>query len=234
MSDYFVYDGTDSREFGITIFEGDAFGAPYHEYGSYSIPGRSGTLYLDGKRYTNKAHRYSCVIYENFEENLDEFRNFLLSKTGYKRLEDTFHEDEFYQAVYVNDFTVVMDAERNMGKFSLEFDRKPQRFLKTGENITTLTESGTIANNTRFNAQPLLRVYGTGILGIGDNAITINETDEYIDIDCAMMEAYKGAVSYNDAIEIQNLDFPVLRPGDNGITLTGITRVDITPRWYKL
>ena len=231
MSDYFVYNGTDSRDFGIVIFEGDTFGAPQHEYDTYSIPGRNGALYLDGRRFPNKAHRYECVIYDNFEQNLDDFRNFILSQKGYKRLEDTLHPDEFYEAVYANDFLLVMDRERSMGKFSLEFDRKPQRFLKIGENTIDLTSNGNIANTTLFDAQPLIRVYGTGTLGIGDNAIKVNECDVYVDIDCALMEAYKGAVSYNDSIEIQNIDFPVLEPGTNEITLTGITRATFTPRW---
>ena len=65
MIDYFTYNGTDSRDFGIVIFEGDTFGAPMHEYDTYSIPGRNGSLYLDGRRYPNKNHTYdhsqSCI-----------------------------------------------------------------------------------------------------------------------------------------------------------------------------
>lgn len=234
MNDYFTFDGADSRQFGIMIFEGDTFSSPYRDYATYNVPGRNGALYMDGKCYPNKAHRYECVIYDNFEENLDNFRNFLMSRSGYKRLEDTLHPNEFYHAVYKNDFIIVMDRERDMGKFSLEFDRKPQRFLKAGENTVELTSDGNIANNTFFEAQPLLRVYGTGTLGIGDNSITVTQCDEYVDIDCALMEAYKGATSYNNHIEIQNIDFPVLKPGDNAITLSGITKVIITPRWFKI
>ena len=235
MSEYLTFGGVDSREFGVVLFEGSTFGAPQREYTAYSIPARSGALYVDGKRYLNQPHSYNCVIYQNYTSNIENFRNFLMSKVGYKRLEDSIHPLEYYQAIYNHDFAVVTDTERNMGKFTLEFERKPQRYLKSGETKTTLTTSGSITNPTLFASRPLLRVYGTGVVGIGNNSIKITSADQYTDIDCELMEAFKGTVSCNKLIELSLNDFPVLQPGANGITLgTGITKVEITPRWYKL
>lgn len=235
MSEYFIFAGYDTRTLGVEVFEGDTFGAPQRIYDPTAIPGRSGSFLLDGKRYEDISHTYACVIYQNFENNLTRLRNILASRVGYQRLEDSIHPDEFYKAYYADDFTSFVNQHRDMGHCDVTFTRKPQRYLKSGETAVTLTANGSVENPTLFPSQPLLRIYGTGTVGIGDNAITITSADGYTDIDCEMMEAFKGTASCNAYVQIQGNDFPVLKPGTNGITLgTGITRVDITPRWFRL
>lgn len=235
MSNYFIYDGIDSRSFDAYIFDAGTDGAPAREYEEVTIPNRNGTLFLSGSKFPNVMHSYNGIIINDFDDNLAGIRGLLTSRTGYRRLTDSLHPTEFYKAVYRADFEVETTPDRKKGKFLIEFERKPERYLRSGETVTTLTSSGTITNPTQFDAKPLLRVYGTGIVQIGDNAITINAADVYTDIDCDIMDAYKGAVSKNDYIEIQNIDFPVLHAGNNGITLgSGITRVEITPRWFTI
>lgn len=234
MSEYFTFAGTDCRTYGVYAFESDTFGAPARALTPMEIPGRNGSLLIDGNRYADQVHEYNCVIYQNFEANLRDFRNFLMSKVGYQELTDSMHADEKYLAYYGQDFITMMKPDRGMGHFTLSFTRKPQRYL-TGVSDVELTANGSITNPTLFPSQPLLRVWGTGRVGIGSNSILITTANEYTDIDCELMEAYKGTVSCNNYIQIQDIDFPVLKPGANGITLgTGITKVKITPRWYRL
>lgn len=232
----FTFSGRSSDSFGAYVFDKDTSGAPKRAYDEITIPGKDGIMYMDGKRYENHKHVYDVIINENFTERYAALRGFMLSQIGYKRLEDTFHPDEFYKAIYLNDFVMTLTNNRDMGKIKLEFERKPQRYLKSGEETITITDSEYwLDNPTGFDARPLLRVYGAGVLGIGDNAITILSADEYTDIDCETMEAYKGTQSCNERIKIQNIDFPVLSAGEIGITLgEGITQVDLTPRWWRL
>ena len=235
MSEFFKFGGVDSRQFYAEVFELRTFDAPARSYDTKVIPGRNGTMLLDGNRYGNIEHSYSCIIHQNFSQNYTNFRNSLLSKVGYQRLEDSMHTNEYYMAYYKEDVSPTIDERRSMGKMVIRFERKPQRYLKSGEASISFTETGTINNQTLFDSKPLLRIYGVGTVGIGDNAITVIDCDDYVDVDCEMMEAYKGVISYNDNISIQNIDFPVLKPGINNIRLgSGITQIDITPRWYML
>jgi phage-related protein len=64
--------------------------------------------------------------------------------------------------------------------------------------------------------------------------VTISSADEYTDIDCEIMDAFKGSVNCNSNIQTTDNKFPVLRSGDNNITKTGITRLEITPRWWTV
>ena len=235
MSRSFIFGGESSAAYHVYVFEGDTYNAPSRSYTSSAIPGKNGALLVNNKRFDNVQHSFACFVVEDFETNIQAFRNFLNSKIGYQRLEDTAHSDEYYMACYKNNFVVTPSNNLDMGKVTVTFDRKPQRFLKSGETAVTLTSDGSITNPTRFSAKPLIRIYGTGRVGVGSNAITVATADGYTDVDCEIMEAYKGTQSRNAYVTIQDNDFPELKPGANGITLgTGVERVDITPRWWRL
>lgn len=89
-------------------------------------------------------------------------------------------------------------------------------------------------NPTLFDALPFLRVYGTGILGIGSHTITITAADVYTDIDCEMMDCFKGSANKNQYVQFSGNDFPTLEPGVNGFTFSGITKVEVKPRWWSV
>lgn len=234
MRNYLTFNGTDLRDFGVYLTGSGTFNAPEREYSEITIPGRNGTLIGNEKRLANIEVTYPAFIYTNFKQQIGALRAFLLSQEGYCRLQDSYHPDEYRQALFRGPLDVEPVAKLNAGQFELVFNCRPQRFLTSGESTTTLTATGTLINPTSFDAQPLLRVYGTGSVNFGGTTITINSADTYTDIDCALMEAYKGSVSKNDCIELSDNDFPVLPAGENTITLTDVTSVEITPRWWTL
>lgn len=235
MRNYFTLNGVDSRDFGVYITGSGTFSAPRREYSMVPIPGRNGDLVGNEKRFENLELTYPAFIYTNFKQNIRDFRNFLLSLVGYHILIDTYHPDEFRMALYEGEFEPEVEPKNDAGSFDIVFNCKPQRYLLTGEVVTTMTASGSITNPTAFDSQPLLRVYGTGQLGINSDTITISEADVYTDIDCEMMDCYKAGVSKNSKVSFTGYNFPVLRSGVNNISLgAGITQVEITPRWWRI
>ena len=236
MRNWLLFANVSCRDFGVYISGEGTFNAPERDYEVTSIPGKNGDLYFDNHRYKNVKLTYPAFIVRNFEASLSAFRSFLLSCSGYQRLEDTYHPDEYRMAVFTGTLEPSMEGRLRQGKFDLPFDCKPQRFLKDGEKRITLTSSGKIHNPTYFEAQPLIRVYGSGVLQVGDTAVTVKEnTYPYIDIDTEVMNARYSAADCNGFIEIPTVDFPTLHTGDTGISLgSGITKVEVTPRWWRL
>lgn len=232
----FIYNGKKSSDFNCDVFRIKSDSATKRAIETIDIPGRSGAMIVDQRRYENVSVEYYCTFHgENADSDCNAMMNFLLSQTGYQKLVDSEHPGEFYKAFVENDIDPTLTSDRGLYKFELVFSRKPQRYLSSGETTSVLTTSGTIKNPTRFNSQPLLKVYGTGALGIGSQTITITAADEYTYIDCEMMDAYKGATNKNEYIQLSGHNFPVLSPGVNNIVLgSGITRVEITPRWWRL
>lgn len=235
MRNYFTLGGVDSRHYGVYISGQGTFESSARALNMLSVPGRNGDLIGAENRLENRELTYPAFIYANFRENIRNFRALLLSDAGYRKLMDSYHPDEYRLAVYRGPFEPDVTGRRDAGQFDVTFIVKPQRFLLSGETVTTLKASGEIENPTLFPSQPLLRVYGTGILGIGSHSITITKADTYTDIDCEMQDAYKGAVSKNRYIQLSDYNFPTLAPGTNRISLgTGISRIEITPRWWTV
>lgn len=230
---YITFDNQDLRDFGLYISGTNTMNSAARAYDEIVIPGRNGTLIGSERRLENIDLVYPSFIYADLKQNIADLRAFLLSRVGYKKIADTYHPDEFRLGYYAGGLEAEPTMKLDAASFELVFHCKPQRFLNSGLTTTALTTSGTINNPTLFDAQPILRVYGTGSITVNGITITITEADSYTDIDCEMMEAYKGDTLKNYAIELDSVYFPVLSPGDNTITLSGVT-VDITPRWWTL
>lgn len=239
MRNYLTIDGTDCRTFGMYIGGQGTFNSPARAVNLIQIPGRDGDLVGLSTRLQNGTLTYAnCFIYRNFNTNIEALRAFLLSATGYRRLVDTYHPTEFRKVLFEGPLDVQPTQVNTAGQFTLTFTCMPQRWLTSGETAVVRTSSGTISNPTRFPSKPMLRVTTTrstaSVLGVGSTNITIKKQG-VVYIDCESGRAYNGATSWDSSISLNTIDFPTLQPGSNGITLgTGISRVEITPRWWTV
>lgn len=240
-----TFDGVNSLGSGIYITGEAVYNAPQRQVNMVTVPGRNGTLAIDQGRFENIEVTYPAGCFaddqSDFAEKVRAFRNELASRFGYKRLVDTYHPDEFRLGTYSAGLEVGAVGFHNAGEFAIVFDCKPQRFLTSGEAVTILTANGSITNPTLFASSPLLVVTGAGTLTIGNQTLTIasGSANQVIYIDCDSQEAWEivggGKLSRNDYIQNAGEAFPVLNPGANGIILgTGITRVEVTPRWWRI
>ena len=232
---YFMIEGTSSTDFGVVVESADVFGAPARVYEEVAVPGRNGTLLFDEGRYENIEVGYNIAV-KNDGVNLDGFRGWLQSFRSYVRIEDTYHPEEYRLGMPKGGFDPKMLVSNRNGRATITFNCKPQRFLKIGEIGTQYTDDVTLYNPTHYDAQPLIRVYGYGDLGIGSDTVTITSHSlSYIDLDCALQDAFCGSVNANQYVTLSGTEYPVLKPGSNGVTLgTGITSVIIYPRWWTL
>ena len=230
---HLTYDGRDSRDFGVIVSSINTHTAPQRAVEEVVVAGRNGTLTIDQGRFENVVISYVAMILDGFADKFDEFKAFIMSRKGYKRLEDSFNP-AYYRLAKLHDAiepeATLMDAA---GKFEIPFDCDPRRFLKSGEDEITLTANGVIYNPTYYDAKPLLKVTGTGTININGKIITITENSTYIMIDLETLNAYNGSTNMNDKVSIA--DGTVLVSGDNSITLANtITSVVITPRWWTI
>lgn len=137
MRNYLIFNGRDSREFGVYISGQGTFSAPQKAYTFYNIPGRNGALIGYDNRFENINVSYDAFICRDFDKNIAAFRSFLLSVPGYAKLEDSYHPDEFRVASYVGPFEPTITSKNDAGSFTITFNCKPQRYLKSGEQSVT-------------------------------------------------------------------------------------------------
>lgn len=242
----FTFDGINSLDKGVYITGEAVYNAPERVVEMIEIPGKNGALAIDQGRFTNIEVTYPAGAYAksqaDFAEKIREIRNILASRYTYKRIEDEYNPDEYRLGLYKSGLDVAAVAYQIAGEFKITFDCKPQRFLKSGEEPQTFTNSDSITNPTDFASRPLLVVTGAGQLVIGAHVIEISNgsgANQVIYIDCESQEAWEfvgGAmVARNDYIQIAGREFPTLEAEENIITLgSGITKVEITPRWWRI
>lgn len=231
MEHFLIFNGKSSADFGVWISGGGTFNAPTRDVDVETIPGRNGALIFDNGRYNNIDVTYPAFISRNFKSRIDEFRAYLASQVGYCRLEDTYHPEEYRMASFRNGLEVSTAVLNLGGTFDLVFDCKPQRFLKSGERMTAYTSGTKIINPTAFDALPIIRASGNGKITLNGTEITISGNSGIILIDCDTQDAYYGTTNKNAFITPK---FPKLSPGQNTLTYTGVTGVQIQPRWWTL
>ena len=232
-----------SERLGIILTEPPQMVVAEREVENIGIPGRSGDLTIDKGRYRNVRIPYRCAIIPKEGEELRQAITCALpmirKSTGYARLENSFHESTYRLARIVNGVTVDSLVEK-AGRFTLEFDCKPQRYLKSGDFAFEFCEASWIVNPTQEIAQPLITVYGSGPgeLSIGGTTVQILALQDQITLDSEIMNAYRQvgdspAESRNS--DIYAPEFPTLAPGVNHFSWSGgIERIRIVPRWWTL
>lgn len=174
-----IFGGVDSSEYGIYITGEAVYNAPERDVEFVEIPGRNGALALDKGRFKNITVTYPAGTFgksqEEFREALSEFRNAIMSQTGYQKLKDSYHPDEYRMAIYAAGMEVEPANYGQVGEFDLVFECKPQRWLKVGA-YPIPTDSGDILENpTLFDSEPLLEIEGYGDIEFNGYVVTLND-----------------------------------------------------------
>lgn len=241
----FTLDNKSSADFGLFINGRGVYDSPEPDLEYLSVPGRSGDLIYDNKRFRNIEIVYpACFMLDNFKTNFKAVQAWILSHKGYFRLTDDYLPDYFRmasisRAISLDEINWVYDA----GSFDLTFNCKPQLYLLSGYNNTYDFNgaSGTTLNNpTLFAAKPLLKVYGAGPGSFTINDVTVSIASNpfgYIEIDCELMDCvgYTGSFPSNANSYVTVGDkFPELKPGNNTITVNNLSDVNVRPNWWTV
>ena len=175
----FTFGDISSKAYGVYITQEAAYDAPERDTEVVEIAGRNGAYILDKGRFKNITVSYKCGIAldseGDFESAIRAFRNALSAQAGkYVRLEDEYNPNEYRQAAFLGGIDVKME-DRRAGEFTVSFDAKPQRFLKSGENSISIGTSQTVTNPTLYDAHPLLSftASGSGTININNDTIAV-------------------------------------------------------------
>lgn len=224
----FYFAGKSTRDFNVYCTGAGTFSAPLRKYTANEIPGKNGLDLEDEKSFSNGVLSYKCIVKGDISD-FERFRAFLMSRSGYHRLEDTFHPDEYRMAALGESISPTIKGHDDIAAFEVTFSALPQRFLKSGDNDIPIVTTGVIINNTYFESKPMIRVLGSGAVAINGKSFTVTNVDGYVDVDCENMDAYKGTTNMNDYFVGE---FPTLDPGANNISCS--VGIEIKPRWYTI
>lgn len=234
-----IYNGRSSKSIGVEVETFPDYQSPKRSYDKLQVPGRNGDLIIDNGRWENVTRTYLIAIgsydipYYQFMNKVSEW---LHSSTTYAKLEDSYEPDYYRLAVYLEEVTMT-NLFNHGGEANISFDCKPQRFLKIGDDVITLTQKTTkLLNPTLYPSLPIIKVYGTGSgsLTINNCTVTITDIGTSFTLDSEIQDAYNGLANWNSKIKLTN-GFPVLQPRYSTVSFSGgISKLEVTPKWFTL
>lgn len=239
-----IFNNVSSADYGILVEHPPGYQIPQRDYETVHIPGRNGDLVIDMDSYQNVEREYQIAIgslQEQFVTMANRISEWLNSANGYARLEDSY-EPEYYRMALYQEQVNVENILFHAGRATINFNCKPQRFLKSGEETITIDSQTILRNPTNFKAAPIIKVYGTGTgnITIGNYGVRIIEFTDHIIIDSTMMDIYtigngNQKVNANGQVELSVDGYPRLLKGDNYIGFTGdIVKLEVIPNWWTI
>lgn len=226
--------GVSGDDVGVVVERYPDVIIPNRKQEKISVPGRSGDLLIQQDAFENVRQTYDIYISAErprLPTVAHKVAEWLCVK-GYQRLEDSYWLDTFRIATFQGGIDIANILNR-FGRATIEFDCKPQRFYKFGNQFITLTNAQILHNPSPFTAKPLIVVQGSGAATITDGTHQLTLTScNNVTIDCDAKQIYQGSINVN---RFGGGTFPELPTGDTRIIWAGgITSVKLKPRWWTI
>ena len=240
------WNGVRSDQFGILIEEYPNYSKPQRKIDRYTVPGRNGDVIMPQDSWENVEQKYDIVAGEGVKHSVPGsfslVSEWLNSASGYAELWDDFDPDHYRLAFYEGPYDIKSLSVGRVGRTTITFICKPQRFLLTGKAPVEFSSAPSkIQNPTSYESKPLIFVTmssaGSGTISFNDFLFTLTDipaTGVYID--CEEMNCYgPTGANLNSHVSSNTGDFVTLGAGITTIGFTGdIQSVTITPRWFEL
>lgn len=209
------------------------------------VPGRPGEIvYATARDFNNYDQPYDVVL-EGPKQGLPFISNkiaeWLLGHPGYHRLEDNYDPATYRMARY-NGGESFTNWFNQYGRGTITFDCMPQRWLKSGEVKMTLKKNQEILNPTGMEALPIFEITGTGATTITitdtiastSSSLTISSIGGVMTIDAETHYASNASGGQNDKITGSYNSLLLPKKFKVSWTGTGVTKVNLTPRWWTI
>lgn len=228
--DYFILNGENSLEKGITVIELPSFTVPKVKFEEIEVLGRDGvyTFTEEAREDTIKK----CKVYYNGDD-IDSLVEFL--RDGQVIFSNK--TDRYYNARIVSEIPIdELFRNNDYGawyEFYIDFKCEPYGRFVDNE-VITITEKESIIYNQGIKSEPVITIYGNGNINlfVNGNQLTLKEVDGYITVDTHKKRTTKGLERQNEK-KIGN--FPKLDKGENLITWDGsVSKIEIIPNFRYL
>lgn len=221
MINYFIFKNQKSLDKGIIINEMPVIPKPAKRIEKITIPGRNGVLHQDEGTYDTIVIQIKCTIIEKC--NIYEIKEWL---NGSGKLILSSDPKVFYNAHIINqvDYTSIVNLlhefplEIELQPFSYSIEKYKKTFTKGQEHIFNIPDS-------TMEMLPYIRVEGTGKINltINNETMILNNVNEYIELDCELLIAYKNYENKDNEVK-----------GNYFKLYNGLNKINILGNYTKL
>ena len=216
--EWFKFNDVKSDDLEIVVKEMPPVTIAPRDIESIKVTGSDRQLHIDKGSYSAYEMTISIILMDSTK--LDQIKK---TYHGTGKLILSTQPDRYFNATVMNQvdfskyYSVLREAPLQFEVDPIAFSNQKKTFV--AENSTEMTVDGTA------HTFPVIKVTGTGSFAINHNSVIVNESG--VTIDCKNMTVTNNGVNKADKVELVNMDFPYLIPGQNPITMTGITKLEI-------
>ena len=231
-----IFDGYNFEDYGVVVSGSGTWNMPERLTQKDNVYGRHGALITDAGMFDNIEIPYPAWIARDFAEKYEAFSRMMALHTDkYYRLEDSYHPDYYRQARVVPGIIPKPGTLNRSGEFTVAFDCKPQKWLRSGEEVLEISERLELFNMTGYEAKPLIVIPSGASVTITDedgNAASLETANFGLETtyDADIEESIVGRSYVNEYVtQVGTIS---LKPGKNIITCTA--PIKLTPRFYVI
>lgn len=232
--DVIEFNGVTSSSLGIIVDDYYTKGIPQRRVKSLTIPGKNGTVFEDEGVFDNCTQDYTLYWLPEHTKDSDVLD--WLKQDGYYKWKHSSIPEHFQLARAIPSSTLINHRDC-YHELKVTFSCKPEMYFISGDFIITASSTIQLQNPSLQTAKPKLTVYGNTdspqAITVNNKVFTLNNIDEYTVLDSELQEAYKGSINKNNTV---SGEFPVFVGGViSEISFSsGITKLEIQPRWWTL
>ena len=231
-----IFDGYNFEDYGVVVSGSGTWIMPERLTQKDNVYGRHGALITDAGMFDNVEVPYPAWIARDFAEKYEAFSRMMALHTDkYYRLEDSYHPDYYRQAKVVPGIIPRPGTLNRSGEFTVAFDCKPQKWLRSGEEVLEIAERLELFNMTGFEAKPLIVIPSGATVTITDedgNESSLATADFGLETtyDADIEESIVGRSYVNEYVtQVGSIS---LKPGRNIVTCTA--PIKLTPRFFVI
>ena len=231
-----IFDGYNFEDYGVVVSGSGTWNMPERLTQKDNVYGRHGALITDAGMFDNIEIPYPAWIARDFADKYEAFSRMMALHTDkYYRLEDSYHPDYYRQAKVVPGIIPKPGTLNRSGEFTVAFDCKPQKWLRSGEEVLEISERLELFNMTGYEAKPLIVIPSGASVTITDedgNAASLETANFGLETtyDADIEESIVGRSYVNEYVtQVGTIS---LKPGKNIITCTA--PIKLTPRFYVI
>lgn len=231
---YFTYGGTASTSYGLYVADTNFFDASKANVETIQVPGSNKILMLDEKTYEPFTLVFKCYVKGNIKSLMPQIRAYLYVNKGYNKIIDSYDTTEFRMGRFLDAYEVGTSDNKGAA-VEIRFLCRPERFLTSGETLTTYANNVSITNPTAYPSSPLIQITGNGKLYLNNTAYLqiANNANKTITIDCDAMQSYTSTTNRNNDVTVLN-GYPKLSGTMTVKYDSGMSNLKIAPRWWRL
>ena len=231
-----IYDGYSFEDYGVVVSGTGTWNMPERRTQKDNVPGKHGALITDSGEFDNVTIPYPAWIAHDFADQYESFERMMALHTDkYYRLEDSYHTDYYRMAKVVPGIIPEPGTLNRSGRFTIEFDCQPQKWLRSGEIPLEIDDRLELFNSTGYDAKPVIVIPpGASVIIAHEDGSTarLTTTDFGMETtyDADIEEAIVNGTYVNEYVTQSGTIS--LKPGRNIITASA--QIKLTPRFFTI